>query len=112
MTIDIDAGLNFNVNFHGHEGLLVGMIGALKFAENWATDRVVEKQRVGGGWGETKRDCANDKLEYDQEVKVPKETAIEAYEFAIKALEMRKKAIKGSTDEATFMINPEILSKL
>lgn len=50
--------------------------------------------------------------EYATERKVPRKQAIEAVEYAINVLQLRLDAMIKSSDCATFIIDPDLLSKL
>src|SRR5437588_10681956 len=100
LSISVDGALNVDVNFGGREELLLGMLGALRYAEGWITDRIRGKQGARQQWSLR----APESTEYTAEKKVSRDDARSAYEYAINALQLRIDAITKCPKEAEFTI--------
>lgn len=118
-----DGNYQIGLAFVGDENKLIPLLGAMSQAEQWVKDRI--SKRIGEGtWGyvdgaqpppeqDNSSPLGGDEaLQYSSEQKVSREKAIEATEYAIKSLQLRVETMKQSPDSATFLINPELLSKL
>lgn len=111
LSISVDHMLNVGINYGGREDLLLGMLGALQYAQTWLVTRIQSHQNATEVWdgGKTLREAP--KQEYSER-KVHRNEALEAYRYAQEALRLRMEAIEKSPDEAVFAIDPELLSRL
>lgn len=118
-----DGNHTMGISFVGDEGQLIPLLGALTHASQWVSKRI--SQRIGeGAWGnvdgvqkvpiteEVAPVEAKDSSAYPSEQKVPRDKAIEATLYAIKGLQMRVRIMEDSPPDSTFIIDPDLLSKI
>lgn len=123
ITIGVDGNSKIAVQFVGDESALLMLLGAIDYARTQVCNRI--QMRTGEMmWGTvdgvTARPIAGNqvvlsdeqKAEYADEQKMPRDKAIEATEYAMTALQLRLDQMKKSPEHAEFLVNPLLLSKL
>lgn len=123
VSVDKAGNHNLAMQFLGDEQMLIPLLGGITQAQLWVSNRL--QKRIGEGeWTQpaamTQQPASPAKVsipveqatEYSGEQKLPRDKAIDATLYAIKALEMRVDVMRKSPETADFTINPELLSKL
>lgn len=123
IEIGLDGNSRIGINLTGDENLLFAMMGALDYAKAALADRI--RQRNGTlQWGKPgsvppppeagspQRIEVKGEDGYHTEQKVTRDKAIEATEYAIACLTQRLETMKESPSNATFTIDPDLLSRL
>ena len=102
----MDHTLGFKHEFRGDPALMIGMLGATRFTEDW----LVQEIKVASGIVNIPL-CNDDKVN-SLVIEVPKEVAAAHYYAAIGILRDRLGAITNSDQRATFQIDPSLLKNL
>lgn len=108
IRIDMNQTMGFQHTFTGHPGMLIPLLGALKFTEDWIINEIKKNSETA----KNPNPLCSDNKPISLEIEVPKDHALAFYWEAMKKLKERMIAINKSDPKATFTINPSSLKTL
>lgn len=105
MVVTVKDNMDFKWRFSGDPTLMPLLLGGMKYSEEW----LMREMRVKF---ERKPTVDNETVPISLEVDVTKEQAIAMYWSALERMRDRLLAIDKADDQATFTVNPSLLSLL
>lgn len=106
LVIRMDHTLGFKHEFRGDPALMIPLLGATRFTEDW----LVQEIKVASGIVNIPL-CEDDKVN-SLVIEVPKEVAAAHYYAAMDKIRDRLAAITNSDQQAIFAIDPSLLKNL
>ena len=101
MTITINNKLEVRTNYKGESGLFLGMLGAIRYSEEWCCKQLqlqLRENHLQDGKESNHNEC----------IHMSRDEALKALYDAYQSLQMRIGAITASSEQATFQIPTSI----
>lgn len=99
MVVTVDHKLQVDANYKGEPGLMLGMLGALRYSQEWCAKQLDDRANLLHD-----EEISN----HNQCIQMSRDDALKALYGAYQSLQQRIGAISASSDKATFEIPTSI----